>query len=394
MYNERLIKPAFTKCAKLFPVILLAGPRQSGKTTFLKMEYPDSAYITFDDPVERDFARKDPVGFLDRFKASPLIIEEIQYVPEILSYIKINVDKNRIPGRWILTCSQHFHLMKSASESLSGRIAILELAPLCYHELMGKTQNISEVLWNSLFPEPALNHEKRDFWIRSYTQTYLERDIRQLDNIRDFRSFETMINLCASLNAQEIHPTQLSRDCGVSVQTINNWIRLLETSYFAFSLQPFHNNFGKRIVKAPKLYFMDQGVCAYLTRQSASASLLSSGMGSSIFEGFIAAEALKCFMNRGLKPDMSFWRSHDGLEIDLIFRTRNQIHPVEVNLTATPNIRHFKSIERFRKLAKSENIGEGILVCQTPEKREMPEKNWAIPWFEFYGWLDSKLAGS
>lgn len=394
MLNERLIKPVFMKCASMFPVILLTGPRQSGKTTFVKMVCPDYAYITLDDPIERDFARKDPVGFLERFKTSSLIIEEIQHVPEILSYIKIRIDKNRIPGKWILTCPQHFHQRKDFSESLTGRMAILELAPLCYQELKERAQNISGVLWNSLFPEPALNHEKRDLWMRSYLQTYLEKDIWQLDNIRDFKSFETMINSCASLNAQEIHPTRLARDCGVSVQTIKKWLKLLESSYFVFSLQPFFNKLGKRMVKSPKLFFMDQGVCAYLTRQTASASLLSSGMGGSIFEGFIVSEALKCFMNRGLRPDMFFWRSQDGLEIDLVLRVRNKLHIVEVKLTATPSSRHFECIEKFRQLAKSEDIGDGVLVCQIPEKREMSGKNLALPWFEFYGWLDSKLAGT
>lgn len=376
----------------MFPVVLLTGPRQSGKTTFLKNEIPDAVYTTFDDPMERDFARKDPSEFLDRYKDHMLIIDEIQYVPEILSYIKMRVDKNRIAGKWVLTGSQQFHLMKNVSESLAGRIAILELTPFCYQEIHDEKYDIGEILWNSLFPEPALLHEKRDFWIRSYIQTYLERDIRQIENIRDFRSFETMINLCAALSSQENHPAGLARDCGVSVQTVKNWLKLLEASYFSFSLQPFHKNLGKRIVKASKFYFMDQAICAYLTRQPSSLSLLSSGMGGALFEGFIISEALKCFMNRGMRPDIFFWRSHDGLEIDLLVRAGNTIYPIEVKLTSTPSLKHFDYIDKFRRLAKSENVAEGTLVCRVSERKQMPGGDLALPWFEFYKWLDSKLS--
>jgi predicted AAA+ superfamily ATPase len=185
MYISRELKKTFQTCIRQFPAVLITGPRQSGKTTFLQHEMKNVAYVTFDDPLNRDFALQDANGFLDQVNEKTVILDEIQYVPEILQYIKIRIDKNRNPGTWIMTGSQQFHLMKNVSETLAGRIAILELPPFCLNEGKGRARRLEDILWTGLFPEPACYPQKRDLWVKSYIQTYLERDIRQFENIRN-----------------------------------------------------------------------------------------------------------------------------------------------------------------------------------------------------------------
>lgn len=395
MYLKRKIGSEFAKALSMFPVCVLTGARQTGKSTFLRKELPDYSYITFDDPVQRTFATRDPVGFL-KGAATPdgVILDEIQYVPELLQYIKMDVDTNRSAGRWILTGSQQFHLMRNISESLAGRAVLFDLAPFCYSELPGET-GLDQLIWNGLYPEPALYPERREFWLRSYIQTYLERDIRQLGNVSDIHSFETLIRLCASRHASELNIAGLSRESGVAAITAKKWIGLMESCYLLFLLPPFHRNLGKRVVKSPKIYFMDSAPAAYFTQQPTPGALLAGNMGGAFFEGFVVMEAVKCFFNHGRKPELFFWRSHDGLEVDLIIQTGGKLYPVEIKLTATPKSAFLDPLNRFREMAGRElPVHEGLLVCRIEEPISLPNGNTAIPWMQFYPWLNALLSAA
>ncbi len=392
MYIPRLLTPAVKRAVKLFPAVLITGPRQSGKTTFLLEEFKhDASYISFDDPLQREFARQDPNRFLDRSGDKPLIIDEMQYVPEILPYIKMRIDKKRDrTGAWLLTGSQQFHLMKNISESLAGRIAIFELLPFSLIEYKEK-KKIEDLIWNGGYPEPSLNPEKRGVWIRSYIQTYIERDIRQLQNIKDMRTFESFVGLLAAHHAQVLNASTLSRECGVSVPTIKSWLGVLEASYLCTFLPPYYKNYGKRLIKSPKLYFIDPAIVCELTRQPDKLSAVSGAMAGALFEGLIVGEAIKIFASTGKGRNLFFWRSHDGLEVDLIIRIDRKMYPVEIKLTATPSAGHVQAIEKFKLLAGKDASDTGLLVCGVEREVDMPGNNKAIPWFRFPEWLQSRV---
>ena len=394
MYISRLLSSKLDEVLKYFPAVLITGPRQAGKTTFLLHETGKRAdYISFDDPLERSFAISDPNGFLDRFGDKSVILDEIQYVPEILPYLKMRIDKERKKkGKWILTGSQQFHLMKNISESLAGRIAILELLPFSILEnKKERTVSLEAVIWNGEYPEPSLEPEKRDIWVSSYIQTYIERDIRQLQNVKDLRTFELFLSLSAAAHGQTFNTATLSREVGVSLPTIKAWGSILEASYLSFLLPPYFKNYGKRLIKTPKLYFIDSALVCAITRQPDGKSALSGAMGGAIFEGFIISEAIKVFTMRGKRPDIFFWRSHDGLEVDLIIQIGKKLYPVETKLTATPTLKHLEPLNKFKSIVGRDAAGIGLLVCRVSKATPVPANNLAMPWNYFPEWLLKKM---
>ena len=394
MYISRLLYPSLAKALQYFPAVLITGPRQSGKTTFLLQEGGKGySYVSFDDPLERNFAISDPNGFLDRFDDKPVILDEIQYVPEILPYLKIRIDRKREQyGRWILTGSQQFQLMKNVSESLAGRIAILELLPFSWEENKQVYENnVENVIWLGGYPEPSLMQEKRDLWIRSYIQTYIERDIRQLHNVTDLRQFELFTTVCAARHGQSFNMADISRQTGISQPTVKSWAGILEASYITFFLPPYFKNFGKRLNKAPKIYFLDTALVCALTRQPSGSAALAGSMGGAFFEGWVVGETIKAFTSLGRKPDICFWRSHDGLEVDLLIQIGTKIHPVEIKLTATPTSNHLNPLNSFKKLLGGDAAETGILVCRVKETKDLPENNLVMPWHAFPKWLRGEL---
>jgi predicted AAA+ superfamily ATPase len=395
MYVQRLLSSTLALALGQFPAVLITGPRQSGKTTFLLHEAAPAGaeYISLDDPLARGFAREDPNGFLDRFGERRVILDEIQYVPELLPYLKLRIDRDRGSyGKWLLTGSQHFQLMKNVSESLAGRIAILELLPFSLAEMGDRTASLASAIWNGGYPEIALAPQKRDLWLSSYVQTYLERDVRQLQNVRDLRTFELFTGVAAARHGQAFNSAAYSRDCGLSLPGVKSWAGVLEASYLSFMLPPYFENYGKRLLKTPKLYFTDAALVCYLTRQPNAEAALAGPMGGALFEGLIVSETRKTFACAGRVPDLYFWRSHDGLEVDLVLRIGGKLYPVEVKLTATPTPRHCEPLNRFRALA-GENAGEsGFLVCAVKEDTPLPSGNWAISWRSYSDWLRGRLA--
>jgi len=393
MYQQRQLASTLRQALAGFPAVLLTGPRQSGKTTFLRHEVGDQVdYISFDDPLERDFAAVDPVGFLGRFGDRPVILDEIQYVPALLSHLKLRID--RAPGqcgRWLLTGSQQFGQMRDVSESLAGRVAVLELPPFSHAEL--PRTDLGDVLWNGGYPIPALYPDRRDLWLRSYVATYIERDVRQLRNIPDLRAFNQFLNLAAARHAQEFHPADLSRELGITQPTVKSWVGVLEASYVAHFLPPWFRNYGKRVVKTPKLYFFDAALVNLLTRQPDAAAALAGPLGGPLLEGWVITETVKAFMSLGRKPDVYCWRSNDGLEVDLLIVIDGKLHPVEIKLTATPGAGHVQPVQRFLAMAGDDANPQGILVCRTDTERALPNGHIAMPWQSFPDWLRKRLAG-
>jgi uncharacterized protein len=396
MYIPRTLTPTVKTALDQFPAVLVTGPRQSGKTTFLLQEFGSRFhYVSLDDPLERQFAHADPNGFLDRFQDRPVILDEIQYVPEIFPYLKLRIDRQRQrTGWWLLTGSQQFQLMRNVTESLAGRIALLELPPFSLLELgLRGVPSLGALLWTGGYPEPALHPEKQELWVRSYIQTYVERDVRQLQNIRDLRTFEAFLALCAAHHGQIFNAAALSRKCGITLPTVQSWASVLEASYVCRFISPHFRNFGKRLIKAPKLYFLDSALVNALTRQPNGEAALAGPMGGATFEGLIVSETYKAFVAAGQSPEIYFWRSRDGLEVDLIVQIGQQLYPVEVKLTATPTLKHIDPLNKFRALAGKEAAPMGVLVCQVPRPMPLPSDNVALPWQEFPEWLRKTIEG-
>ncbi len=396
MYIKRALSRVLRIALTQFPAVLITGPRQSGKTTFLLEEFGDKyQYVTFDDPLARAFATDDPNGFLDQFRDHPVILDEIQYVPSLFPYLKIRIDRERRKtGRWLLTGSQQFALMKNVSESLAGRIALLELFPFSSFEYQPQDSTLENQIWLGSYPEPVLEPSKRDLWMRSYLQTYVERDIRQLHNVKDLGTFEAFLALCASRHGQPFNKATFARECGVSEPTIRTWGDVLAASYVLLLLSPYFKNYGKRLNKTPKLYFLDSGLVCTLTRQPNGQAALSGLMGGFLLEGWVVNEAAKILAMHGLSKDMYFWRSHDGRQVDLILRIGPKVYPIEVKLTATPNLNHTEPLQKFKKLAGNDAATKGFLVCRVNRRTVLPGDNEALPWQEFPQWLHSQVKRS
>lgn len=391
MYLDRTISKTLSQALNAFPAVLLTGPRQSGKTTFLRHELNERYdYVSFDDPLEREFARSDPNGFLRRFDQRPALLDEAQYVPELFSYLKLRIDAAPEQlGRWLLTGSQQFGLMQHIGESLAGRVAILELLPFSAPE--HPPTQLTTAIGAGGYPVPALHPERSDLWARSYVRTYLERDVRQLTQVADLRAFERFLGLSAAQHGQELNKAALARDCGLSQPTIANWIGVLEASYVVALLPPYFRNLGKRLIKSPKLYFIDPLIVCTLTRQPNAEAALAGPMGGALLEGWIVVEAIKAFTNRGLKPDLYFWRSHEGLEVDLLIQIGTRLQLVEIKRTATPTQRHVEPLSRLRTLIGAEAAEAGLLVCDVEQERPLPQGHRAMPWWAFPAWLGQAL---
>ena len=392
MYQERALAPTLQHALARFPAVLVTGPRQSGKTTFLLHEAgAQTAYVSFDDPLERDFAVQDPNGFLARFGQRALILDEIQYVPQLMQHLKMHIDRQ--PGRygqWLLTGSQQFALMRDVGESLAGRVAILELPPFSHTEYPRAT--LDETLWSGSYPGVALYPDRRDLWLRSYVSTYIERDVRQIRNVPDLRVFNQFLTLAAARHAQEFHATALARDLGISQPTVKSWGSILEASYIAHFLQPWHRNYGKRVVKASKFYFLDAALVGLLTRQPDATAALAGPMAGALFEGWVVGEAVKAFMAVGRKPELYFWRSHDGLEVDLLIAIGGKLQAVEIKLTASPSAGHLVPLTRLLGTLGSEAWEQGLFVCRTDAPRALPGGHLALPWHAFATWLQTRLS--
>lgn len=334
---------------------MLQGPRQSGKTTLLQKEFPEYSYYNLERPDLRTLIKTDPLGFLKN-SGKKVMLDEIQNIPELLSYIQVLVDQENLPGRFILTGSQNLLVNKYVSQTLAGRVFIATLLPLEYNELRPSLQ-LEEIIWNGFYPRlHKAGISPVDFY-PSYIQTYIERDIRSLRALEDVDVFSRFLGLCAGRVGQLLNISSLATDAGISVNTAKAWLSLLQASYIVFLLQPWHQNFNKRIIKSPKLYFYDVGLVCSLLRIQAHEQLFFHPSKGALFENLIIAEIVKHQFHSGVKPSVYFWRESNGIEIDLILdQGAGGVAAIEIKSGQTfqsdflRNLQKFPSNEAARKV--------------------------------------------
>ncbi len=400
MFYNRTITSALSTMQKMFPVILITGPRQVGKSSILK-EFggEEFSYVSLDDPVIRAEAQNDPGLFLQKRK-TPLIIDEVQYAPNLFTYIKIAVDEDRQNGMFWLIGSQKFHLMKGVSESLAGRIGILDMLGLSQAELMEKPEksipflpvdsyrdtefesldinSVYEKIWRGSFPELHRNPDLSwDKFYSAYIQTYIQRDIRDLSQVADEQAFLKFLQAAAVRTGQLLNYNDMSKDVGVSLNTIRHWISLLETSGIIYILRPYHNNLTKRIIKTPKLYFLDTGLCAYLAGWSNPNVLERGPMSGEIFETYVISEIIKSYWHNGKSiMNLYYYRDRDQKEIDLLIEQDWILYPIEIKKKSNPDkhdIKNFSVLEKFTVGGKT--IGNGSVICLHKDWGYLNEKN-------------------
>jgi uncharacterized protein len=370
-YIIRSLEPLIKKAISEFPAVILTGPRQSGKTTILKHLFSkDYKYLSFDPPDIRATAKEDPRGFLEMYQP-PVIFDEVQYVPELLPYIKERIDSNRQqPGQYLMTGSQNLLLMEKVTESLAGRTAMLRLLPMSRREIEGrpdmplpwevakrtatKRTNQTHIVWDDFlrgsYPELVADQERDlGLWHSSYIQTYLERDVRSIRQVGDLTQFQTFLRALAGRSAQLLNLADLARDLGVALNTAKAWLSVLEASYQVIILRPYFANIGKRLVKTPKVYFTDIGTLCYLTGLKDPEHAASGPMGGAIMETAVLTEIVKTLTHKGIDPQIYFWRTSTGSEVDIIFEVSGNLVPIEVKLSATPRPAMAGSIKSFQE---------------------------------------------
>lgn len=371
LYIHRLLEDLLGQRARGFPVLILTGPRRSGKTTLLKKCFPRASYHLLEDTDLIARIKDDPRAFVEGLKR-PVILDEIQNVPELLNYIRTRVD--RTGGRrteWILTGSQEPALMKGVSESMAGRAAIFSLLPLSYAE----TSKVS--VFRGGFPEIVTRRVDADTWFRSYIQTYLERDIRSISSIRDLTTFRRFLSLTASRMGQVLNRTEIAAPMGISVPTVTEWLNMLEATHQIILVPPFYENFGKRLIKSPKVYFTDSGLAAHLVGIESAKAMMRSPFLGPLFEGFVASEVVKAQVNRGRRKELYYFRDRPGLEVDFLVPTADR-HLVLLEAKASTTLRPAdalnmtrlrKNMRRYRTSAyvvhlPSAPLGEMSVVSQ------------------------------
>jgi len=353
----RMAEKTLHRYAKGFPVICVTGPRQSGKTTLAKLAFPKKKYFSLEDPDTLLLVRSDPRGFLDQWPDG-FILDEAQYLPEIFRYVKTSVDKDPKPGRYVITGSQQFNLMEKTTESLAGRSAFLTLLPFSIAELANapgdgsllSSENPWELMIKGFYP-PLYDRDisAKDFY-SAYITSYVERDIRQLVNVKDLNTFQIFIKYCAARIGGELNLSSLATDCGITHNTAKAWISVLSISGIIYLLRPYYKNFGKRLVKSPKIYFTDSGLACRLLGIQTAEQLFLSPMRGGLFEGFVISELLKNRLNRGDQGDLWFWRDNNGIEIDCLIGEAEKLAALEIksgktfNDEMTGGLEHWKNI--------------------------------------------------
>ncbi len=344
MWIYREIRPVLEAEAAKRPVVLVTGARQSGKTSLLETAFPDHGYVTLDEPLEAEQAEQSGAEFLERHPA-PVIIDEVQYAPQLLRTLKRAVDRDRDrSGQYLLTGSQKFSLMEGVSESLAGRVSILELHSLSLREIervrgpMDRPTAMLDALWRGGYPEVYARDLAPSRFYSDYVATYLERDVRQALNVRSLRDFDRFLRLCATRSGQLLNMNGLASDVGISPNTVGAWLSVLEASNVVLLLPPYYRNLGKRLVKTPKLYFLDTGLlCHLLGMRSADAAGQSAMLGA-LFETLVAGQLVRAFANRGLRPDLYFYRDHQGNEVDFVVPVGEQAHLLECKWAETASL--------------------------------------------------------
>lgn len=377
-YIHRTLEPVLLKAVKQFPALVLTGPRQTGKSTLLKQLFPEYNYITLDDINVRSIAKQDPALFVSTLKL-PVIIDKIQYLPELLNYIKIHIDNDRVNGRFLLTGSQMFNVMQGMSETLAGRVALFELLPLSFQELgtiPTSPMGCYEHILKGFYPTPNTQDIDLQLFYGGYLATYAERDVRQIKNIQDIASFQRFLSLLASRVGNLLNIQSLANDCGLSVPTIKSWLSILESSRIIYLLKPYYQNMGKRLIKTPKVYFTDTGLLTYLLRYKTADTLLAGPMAGAVFENMVIMEVLKENLYNRLGQELYFYRDSNQVEADLVIDTGHLFELYEIKATQTIQ-------PAFAKNLKLIDIKPCIKTVLTLNEQALPLKQdiMAEPWW-------------
>ena len=398
MYIERTLEKHILKLTKQFKVLLVTGARQVGKSTLLKHCDKKRSYVTLDDYNVREMAINEPELFLQRYKA-PLIIDEIQYAPNLLSYIKIAVDNSEEKGQYWLTGSQQFHMMKNITESLAGRVAIIDLKGFSLKEIDNNDQlaflptdkfieemrnnskkydlfGIYERIWKGSYPELNVNNDLDwETFYKSYLQTYIERDIKDLNAVKNEMDFLKFLKVLAARTGQMLNYADISNEIGVSIPTIKSWVSILVSSNIVYLLQPYFSNLNKRIVKTPKLYFLDTGLCSYLTNWNNAQVLESGAMSGAIFETFVVSEIIKSYVHNVKEPNIYYYRDKDKKEIDVIIENNGKLYTIEIKKSANPD----KNMIKNFSVIPENQIGDGAIICLVDKDLPITKNVNAIP---------------
>ena len=349
---EREMAPLVLKLAGDYPALAITGPRQAGKTTLARAAFPDKPYVSLENPDTRELATQDPRGFLNKYQAGA-ILDEVQNCPALFSYLQEILDSSKQAGRFVLTGSQQFGLIEGITQSLAGRIALVQLLPFSCHEAYGsKPPSLDETLWRGAYPPIHDRQLDPSLWYANYMQTYIERDVRKLINVRDLTSFQRFVRLCAGRVGQLLNLSQMGGEAGITHNTAKAWLSILEASYVVFQLQPHHRNFNKRLIKTPKLYFYDTGLAVWLLSIREARQVETHPLRGALFENWVVSESLKARFNHGLPAHLYFWRDRAGHEVDLLMETTNQLIPVEIKSSQTVNADFFKGLEDWLTLAQ------------------------------------------
>lgn len=371
MLITRAIRPAIEHFAKKFPIISLTGPRQSGKTTLLRNLFPDYRYVTLESADHREYALRDPNGFLRTYD-NRVIFDEVQRVPHLFSYLQTKVDESKQMGQFILSGSQNFLLMEKITQSLAGRVAVMKLLPLSNAELRdfqpSYTASLPDLILKGGYPALYDRDLTPIELFPSYMETYVERDVRDVLKVQDLIQFQAFMRLCAGRVGQLLNLQSLAADAGIHVATAKSWLSVLETSYIIYQLPPYFRNFNKRITKSPKLYFYDTGLACYLLNLKTPEQVDTYYQRGSLFENLMLSEMVKKHYNRGLPAQFYFWRDSNGVEIDLVAENGLRLDFYEMKYSYTPNSDFFKNLMAVRKIDDFPN-GDNYVIYAGEENQ-------------------------
>ena len=381
MWIPRQAEALLTSLAQGFPILALTGPRQSGKTALARRAFPAKPYVTLEDPDQRLFAQDDPRSFLERYPEGA-ILDEVQRVPALLSYLQGIVDRAGRMGHFVLTGSQQFDLLAGVTQSLAGRIAILTLLPFSLAELAqaGRApDNVALLLWQGLYPPIYDRTVDAHVWYANYVATYLERDVRQALKVQDLDSFQRFLRLCAGRTGQLLNLVSLGSDAGISQPTARAWLSVLQASHVVHTLSPYHGNFNKRVIKTPKLYFHDPGLAAWLLGIQHPGQIAAHPLFGALFETWVVSELTKSRFNRGLHSNLYFWRDRSGHEVDVLIDRGTERQPLEIKAGRTIASDYFAGIDYWRSLVGATS-SSAWLVYGGVERQQRRDVQ-ILPWY-------------
>lgn len=380
---KRRLSSKIKNLSNQYPVVTLTGPRQSGKTTLVRAVFSEWKYVSLEEPDVREFALTDPRGFIDAYPERT-VMDEVQRAPELFSYIQTHVDDMGKEGVYILTGSFNFGLMEGITQSLAGRVAVLELLPFSFLELTEANRlpdSIENLMFTGSYPRIYDKNLSPPEWYANYVTTYLERDVRQVRNVTDLSAFQRFLKMCAHRSGQILNLSALGDDCGITHNTAKSWLSVLEAGYIVYLLRPHHKNFNKRLIKSPKLYFYDSGLLSYLLGITSSETLVAHAFRGHVFETWVISELIKGRRNRGLRENIFFWRDNTGHEIDCLIDQGDTLIPLEIKSGKTVSSDFFKGLTYWSKIS-GKYTGHMYVVYAGPMDQPR-EKGQVLSWTTF-----------